>query len=268
MKNGKNGTSRAGWRMKRPVTRRRQECLKRLVLCLVLHRIPAAGEATQKTLARFKDGTLERMELSPQELRPRFPHLPSVWKPSWVDPEVCADVLQAVLPQQCQGDWLHQVSCGLVLHQQIISYIYWAGVVLGQGLFARPFSMPFHALIFASGFWVLPFVLATVLVFFLSVSSSRNGSLFPDSIFNHHADGPKMIVRNRKLKESGNAGNVNLDDYQPIDPSPSSKASIKPGPIEHGAPIIPYIPKPSPPARPNPGGWLKATCFPLCFCKI
>ncbi|TQE10756.1 hypothetical protein C1H46_003659 [Malus baccata] len=49
------------------------------------------------------------MELSPQELRPRFPHLPSVWKPSWVDPEVCADVLQAVLPQQCQGDWLHQV---------------------------------------------------------------------------------------------------------------------------------------------------------------
>ncbi|KAM1088864.1 hypothetical protein ACFX19_016919 [Malus domestica] len=106
----------------------------------------------------------------------------------------------------------------------------------------------------ASGFWVLPFVLATVLVFFLSVSSSRNGSLFPDSIFNHHADGPKMIVRNRKLKESGNAGNVNLDDYQPIDPSPSSKASIKPGPIEHGAPIIPYIPKPSPPARPNPGG--------------
>ncbi|KAM2544236.1 hypothetical protein TB1_015948 [Malus domestica] len=72
------------------------------------HRILAAGEATQKTLARFKDGTLERMELSPQELRPRFPHLPSVWKPSWVDPEVCADVLQAVLPQQCQGDWLHQ----------------------------------------------------------------------------------------------------------------------------------------------------------------
>ncbi|XP_009360495.1 uncharacterized protein LOC103950954 [Pyrus x bretschneideri] len=106
----------------------------------------------------------------------------------------------------------------------------------------------------SSGIWVLPFVLATVLVFFLGVSSSRNSSLFPDSIFNHHADGPKMIVRNRKLKESGTAGNVNLDDYQPIDPSPSSKASIKPGPIEHGAPIIPYIPKPSPPARPNPGG--------------
>ena len=53
------------------------------------------------------------------------------------------------------------------------------------------------------------------------------------------------------------AGNVNLDDYHPIDPAPSSKASIKPGPIEHSAPIIPYIPKPSPPQhpRPNPGGF-------------
>ncbi|TQE03268.1 hypothetical protein C1H46_011080 [Malus baccata] len=115
----------------------------------------------------------------------------------------------------------------------------------------------------ASGFWVLPFVLGTVVVFFLSVSSCRNGSLFPDSLFNVHAGGPKMINTNRKLKENGytprtqkkgSAGNVHLDDYRPIDPSPSSKASIKHGPIEHGAPIIPYIPKPSPPARPNPGG--------------
>lgn len=51
------------------------------------------------------------------------------------------------------------------------------------------------------------------------------------------------------------AGNVNLEDYHPIDPVPSSKASIKPGPIQHGTPLIPYIPKPSPPGHPKPGGF-------------
>ncbi|KAM1133853.1 hypothetical protein ACFX19_043762 [Malus domestica] len=95
-------TARAGWRMKRNVARRRQERPKRSV-------VPTA-EATQKeNPSVIQDGTLERLELSPQELRPGFPHLPSVWKPSWVDPEVRAHVLQAVLPQQRQGDWFHQV---------------------------------------------------------------------------------------------------------------------------------------------------------------
>lgn len=51
------------------------------------------------------------------------------------------------------------------------------------------------------------------------------------------------------------SGNVNLEDYHPIDPVPSSKASIKPGPIQHGTPLIPYIPKPSPPGHPKPGGF-------------
>ncbi|BBG95172.1 Glycosyl hydrolase family 35 protein [Prunus dulcis] len=83
-----------------------------------------------------------------------------------------------------------------------------------------------------------------------------------DFVFNHTGDGPKRIAISRKLKENGytprtqkkgNVRNVNLDDYHPIDPSPSSKASIKPGPIEHGTPIIPYIPKPLPPAQPSPG---------------
>lgn len=46
---------------------------------------------------------------------------------------------------------------------------------------------------------------------------------------------------------------MTLEDYNPIDPVPSSKASIKPGPIEHGTPIMPYIPKPSPPDLPSPG---------------
>ncbi|KAL8172030.1 hypothetical protein V2J09_023834 [Rumex salicifolius] len=41
-------------------------------------------------------------------------------------------------------------------------------------------------------------------------------------------------------------GDVGLDDYGPVDPSPSSK-KLRPGPIQHGTPLIPYIPRPSPP---------------------
>ncbi|CAI9115942.1 OLC1v1016960C2 [Oldenlandia corymbosa var. corymbosa] len=59
-------------------------------------------------------------------------------------------------------------------------------------------------------------------------------------------------LKNRKLKEhraTGKAapGHDELEDYRPIDPVPSSKASIRPGPIQHGTPLMPYIPKPSPP---------------------
>ncbi|GMN34950.1 hypothetical protein TIFTF001_005016 [Ficus carica] len=77
-----------------------------------------------------------------------------------------------------------------------------------------------------------------------------------------HGDGSTHVI-SRKLKETSykpnikennkrGSDNVNLEDYHPIDPVPSSKASVKPGPIEHGAPIIPYIPKPSPPDHPIP----------------
>lgn len=54
---------------------------------------------------------------------------------------------------------------------------------------------------------------------------------------------------NSKAGENGGGGGsvVNLEDYRPIDPVPSSKASIRPGPIQHGTPFLPYIPKPSPP---------------------
>ena len=41
-------------------------------------------------------------------------------------------------------------------------------------------------------------------------------------------------------------GDVSLEDYHPFDPSPSSKASIRPGPIQHGTPLNPYIPAPNP----------------------
>ncbi|CAN1274399.1 hypothetical protein LINPERPRIM_LOCUS15384 [Linum perenne] len=43
-----------------------------------------------------------------------------------------------------------------------------------------------------------------------------------------------------------------LEDYRPIDPVPSSKASVKPGPIEHGTPLNPFIPRSPPPVSPPP----------------
>lgn len=56
-------------------------------------------------------------------------------------------------------------------------------------------------------------------------------------------------------KKKVDMGNVSVEDYNPIDPAPSSKASLKPGPIEHGSPLNPYIPRPSPPAAPTPGDY-------------
>ncbi|KAK9148745.1 hypothetical protein Scep_007502 [Stephania cephalantha] len=68
------------------------------------------------------------------------------------------------------------------------------------------------------------------------------------------------IMQSRKLKERSyivanekqtkGIGGMNLEDYRPIDPAPSSGASIRTGPIEHGSPVNPYIPKPPPPRQP------------------
>ncbi|KAL7127557.1 hypothetical protein ABFS83_14G260600 [Erythranthe nasuta] len=41
--------------------------------------------------------------------------------------------------------------------------------------------------------------------------------------------------------------NVKLEDYGAIDPVPSTTTSVRPGPIQHGTPLLPYIPEPSPP---------------------
>ncbi|KAH6764869.1 Glycosyl hydrolase family 35 protein [Perilla frutescens var. hirtella] len=70
------------------------------------------------------------------------------------------------------------------------------------------------------------------------------------------------VLKSRKLKDNmdpripdEDEGHLNLEDYRPIDPVPSSKASIRPGPVQHGTPLMPYIPKPSPsPGKPNHGG--------------
>ncbi|KAL0368955.1 UNVERIFIED_CONTAM: hypothetical protein Scaly_1114400 [Sesamum calycinum] len=64
-----------------------------------------------------------------------------------------------------------------------------------------------------------------------------------------------FTVQGRKLKvdidpprkDENDAGLVQLEDYRPIDPVPSSTGSIRPGPIQHDAPLMPYIPEPSPP---------------------
>ncbi|KAJ6878648.1 hypothetical protein NC652_032245 [Populus alba x Populus x berolinensis] len=86
-------------------------------------------------------------------------------------------------------------------------------------------------------------------------------NVIPDVVFTDSCGSMTMATTSRKLKDNGydlnddvrtNAHNVNLEDYHPIDPVPSSKASIKPGPIEHGTPLNPLIPKPSPPRPGHP----------------
>ncbi|KAA8537839.1 hypothetical protein F0562_027581 [Nyssa sinensis] len=112
----------------------------------------------------------------------------------------------------------------------------------------------------AFGFWVLLSVVGTALVF-LSFSSKGSSTSVSDMALTRHGNGMTITATSRKLKEDGHtssktdAGNVNLEDYHPIDPVPSSKAYIKPGPIQHGTPLMPYIPKPSPPGHPNHGGF-------------
>ncbi|GAV70487.1 hypothetical protein CFOL_v3_13985 [Cephalotus follicularis] len=107
------------------------------------------------------------------------------------------------------------------------------------------------------GFWILFFVSCTAFMF-LSLSSSRTGPSIPDVIYNNHDGSMAMASTDRNLKEINGfdpgadekeLGDVSVDDYHPIDPVPSSKASIKTGPIEHGRPLIPYIPRPSPPGH-------------------
>ncbi|KAK2660151.1 hypothetical protein Ddye_006684 [Dipteronia dyeriana] len=108
------------------------------------------------------------------------------------------------------------------------------------------------------GFWVL-FLMLPALMFF-SFYKSNTSSSIPDMDF-EHSGALTIMATSRKLKEigyinpstnkKGGVGKVNLEDYHPIDPAPSSKASIKPGPIQHGSPLNPYIPKPSPPPKPS-----------------
>lgn len=112
--------------------------------------------------------------------------------------------------------------------------------------------------------------------------AARFLTVFPGMEFSQYGDGRSMTGTSRKLKVHEkkkklynsllldfetccipklqgigyNPSNVDLEDYRPIDPVPRSKASIRPGPIQHGSPLIPFIPKPSPPpGHPKSGGF-------------
>ncbi|XP_057794363.1 uncharacterized protein LOC131010741 isoform X2 [Salvia miltiorrhiza] len=87
---------------------------------------------------------------------------------------------------------------------------------------------------------------------------SSAGSL----ISNPASNAMTLVLKSRRLKENRypptphrDEAHINLEDYRPIDPVPNSKASIRPGPIQHGTPLMPYIPNPSPtPGKPQHGG--------------
>ncbi|PIA33172.1 hypothetical protein AQUCO_04200140v1 [Aquilegia coerulea] len=93
--------------------------------------------------------------------------------------------------------------------------------------------------------------------------TTATSSLPAGGVFDSNGNSEIVIIHSRKLKEKGynpsNGNNekknekVNLEDYHPIDPVPSSKAAITNGPIEHGSPMMPYIPKPTPASPPRHG---------------
>ncbi|BAT82605.1 hypothetical protein VIGAN_03264600 [Vigna angularis var. angularis] len=110
-----------------------------------------------------------------------------------------------------------------------------------------------------SGFFALLLVVGATLMFF-NILIPTSASWSPDFIGTNNGHKATLIAVSRKLKENGNnvksgisnngdMSQVILTDYNPVDPTPGSrtKASLYPDPIEHGSPLIPYIPKPSPP---------------------
>ncbi|XP_006362062.2 uncharacterized protein [Solanum tuberosum] len=111
-------------------------------------------------------------------------------------------------------------------------------------------------------FSVLLLLLAMV-VLVCSVSYDNGGTSSNTPGMEHNE--LTVTIKSRKLQVNGygasrfdDAGKINLEDYRPIDPVPSSKASVRPGPIQHGTPLMPYIPKqpsPPPPTRSNPVGF-------------
>ncbi|XP_027942003.1 uncharacterized protein LOC114195657 isoform X1 [Vigna unguiculata] len=104
-----------------------------------------------------------------------------------------------------------------------------------------------------SGFFALLLVVGATLMFFNILTPT---TATPDFTGTNYGDKATVIAVSRKLKENGNnvesvmSNNDDMipTDYSPVDPPPGSrsKASLYPDPIEHGTPLIPYIPKPAP----------------------
>ncbi|XP_009764500.1 uncharacterized protein LOC107821139 [Nicotiana tabacum] len=107
----------------------------------------------------------------------------------------------------------------------------------------------------AFGFFILFLVMGTAFLSFICFSTGGMS-------FKWQNNDMEMTIRSRKLQGNGfgpsttegDSSNLDMEDYRPIDPVPSTKASIRPGPVEHGTPLMPYIPRPSPPPISANGG--------------
>ncbi|KAK9080246.1 hypothetical protein SSX86_001922 [Deinandra increscens subsp. villosa] len=65
----------------------------------------------------------------------------------------------------------------------------------------------------------------------------------------HNEDARMKVKKSMNVDHyEGDASHITLLDYHQTDPVPSSKTSIRHGPIQHDVPLMPYIPKP-----PSPG---------------
>ncbi|XP_022937047.1 uncharacterized protein LOC111443464 [Cucurbita moschata] len=126
-------------------------------------------------------------------------------------------------------------------------------------------AFPHYCIMKLSGLWVFFLVLQTTLLL-SCFPSYLNASSTSDMALSHHHVSPNECLSdipfNRKLKfqtdkhnslgkKKVHPGDLKLDDYPTIDPVPSSKTSVKPGPIEHGAPLLPHMPIPPPPDQPG-----------------
>ncbi|TXG64145.1 hypothetical protein EZV62_011139 [Acer yangbiense] len=103
-------------------------------------------------------------------------------------------------------------------------------------------------------FWVfMMLALAHTAVFTLLTSSTASSDHDKFSHIGKDSVTPTISIRElmegRNTPRKNNKGSVNLDDYRPNDPVPGSSA-VTSGPIEHGTPLMPYIPK-RPPYQPG-----------------
>ncbi|CAA2975187.1 Hypothetical predicted protein [Olea europaea subsp. europaea] len=103
---------------------------------------------------------------------------------------------------------------------------------------------------------------------YLDYSHKKGNSSNPGMVFTGSSNAMASLIKSRKLEDNSHstptldevyAGDMNLEDYRPIDPVPSPKAKIHHGTIlrgPHGT--MPYIPRPapSPPSsHPKHGGF-------------
>ncbi|KAL5071812.1 hypothetical protein RYX36_022699 [Vicia faba] len=114
-----------------------------------------------------------------------------------------------------------------------------------------------------SSFCALLLLTVIAFTFFsFSVTIITCPSWFSDLVATKCVDETVPIAGSRKLKENvnriksnekGDTG-VSLEDYNPIDPIPGGAKNVNAGPIEHGTPLMPFIPKSPPPSgQSNPG---------------